>query len=317
MEHPDVRAPLAHLDGRRPAAPAWFDDALRKAPERSFVAVAGARIETLVWGERGKPGLLLLHGNGANADWWSFIAPFFADDYRVAAMSWSGMGGSDWRDHYALDLFVEEAFAVAEAAGLYACAEKPVFVGHSFGGFPTIAAAARRGDKLRAAVLLDTPLWSPEKRQQRREKAGPPRAARASQIYATLEAGLKRFRFLPGQTCEHLFIADHIARSSLKTASRGDGSEGFTWRFDPFMWRDYERSDAAAELAAARCPVAMMWGSRSKLITEDVVGYMTGRAPAGSPTIAVPEADHHVMVDQPLAFVAALRGLLAGWPGSR
>jgi hypothetical protein len=28
----------------------------------------------------------------------------------------------------------------------------------------------------------------------------------------------------------------------------------------------------------------------------------------------IPDADHHLMVDQPLAFVAALRGLLAGWP---
>jgi pimeloyl-ACP methyl ester carboxylesterase len=27
----------------------------------------------------------------------------------------------------------------------------------------------------------------------------------------------------------------------------------------------------------------------------------------------IPDADHHVMVDQPLAFVAGLRGLLAGW----
>ena len=37
--------------------------------------------------------LLFLHGNGAHADWWSFIAPFFAAEYRVAALSWSGMGG--------------------------------------------------------------------------------------------------------------------------------------------------------------------------------------------------------------------------------
>ena len=31
------------------------------------------------------------------------------------------------------------------------------------------------------------------------------------------------------------------------------------------------------------------------------------------PIIAVPEARHHLMLDQPLAFVAALRALLAGW----
>jgi hypothetical protein len=30
--------------------------------------------------------------------------------------------------------------------------------------------------------------------------------------------------------------------------------------------------------------------------------------------VVVPEARHHLMLDQPLALVAALRGLLAGWP---
>ena len=48
------------------------------------------------------------NGNGAHADWWSFIAPFFAAHYRVAALSWSGMGGSDWREHYTLEAFVDE-----------------------------------------------------------------------------------------------------------------------------------------------------------------------------------------------------------------
>jgi hypothetical protein len=33
--------------------------------------------------------------------------------------------------------------------------------------------------------------------------------------------------------------------------------------------------------------------------------------------ITVPEAYHHVMLDQPLAFVSSIRGLLAGWPGRR
>ena len=32
------------------------------------------------------------------------------------------------------------------------------------------------------------------------------------------------------------------------------------------------------------------------------------------PMITIPDAYHHVMLDQPLAFVSAVRGLLAGWP---
>jgi pimeloyl-ACP methyl ester carboxylesterase len=37
----------------------------------------------------------------------------------------------------------------------------------------------------------------------------------------------------------------------------------------------------------------------------------------GAPYIEIPEADHHVMIDQPLAFVAALRALLAAWPAAK
>src|ERR687889_2948362 len=117
---------LGSFQGARPPAPDWFTHALAQAPERSLIEAAGARIETLTWGERGKPGLLFLHGNGAHADWWSFIAPFFSGQYRVAAFSLSGMGASDWRERYSLDAFLAEIEVVAQAAGLYDCAEKPV-----------------------------------------------------------------------------------------------------------------------------------------------------------------------------------------------
>ena len=41
---------------------------------------------------------------------------------------------------------------------------------------------------------------------------------------------------------------------------------------------------------------------------------MTSLLAPDAPYLEVPEADHHLMVDRPLAFVAGLEGLLAGWP---
>ena len=114
---PEVQAPLAPFRGGVPDAPEWFRNALAQVPERSHVESLGARIEMLVWGERGKPGLLLVHGNSAHADWWSFIAPFLAQDFRVASMSLAGMGDSDWRETYAFQDFATDAEAVARAAG--------------------------------------------------------------------------------------------------------------------------------------------------------------------------------------------------------
>jgi pimeloyl-ACP methyl ester carboxylesterase len=97
---------------------------LAHAPARSFVRVEEADIEVLAWGERGLPGALLLHGFTAHADWWSFIAPLLAQGRRVVACSFSGMGRSDWRDGYTLELYAREAVAVAEASGLFDAAAK-------------------------------------------------------------------------------------------------------------------------------------------------------------------------------------------------
>ena len=309
LADPDhLRAPLAPFGGAKPPAPAWFDAALARAPARRFVEVEGARIESLSWGERGKPGLLFMHGNGAHADWWSFIAPFFADSHRVAALSWSGMGGSDHRPRYSLDSFIAEAFGVAEAEGLFEADEKPVFVAHSFGGVPLMGCAGRHGERLRAAVMVDTPVRTPEQEAERRQRpASEP--ARPHRIYPTLEAALARFRFAPEQPCVTPYIADFIARTSLKEVEGG-----WIWKFDPFLWNDFRMSNTGPLLSEVRCPFALMWGERSILMPRETIDHMRSLAPADAPAIAVPDAAHHVMIDQPLAFVSALRALLAGWP---
>lgn len=305
--------PLAGLNAVKPPAPAWFEQALAAAPRRDLLDIEGAPIETLSWGRVGAPGLLLLHGNGAHADWWSFIAPLLADEYRVVAMSWSGMGGSPWRDAYSQARYAQDALAVAQRTGLFDGPIKPVILGHSFGGFPTIHAAFAAGERLRAVILADTPLLSREQRRQRRERTGsdgarsrPPAPRR---VYPTWERAMERFRLLPDQPCQNLFVVDHIARTSLRPVHGG----GFTWKFDPQLWMNYRHTDSETELRSARCPVAMIWGAQSQLMPAEVVAHMRSLIPADSPAIAIADANHHLMLDQPIAFVAAVRALLAGW----
>ncbi|MET0332662.1 MAG: alpha/beta hydrolase, partial [Rhizobacter sp.] len=235
----NVQSPLAPFKGDKPEAPRWFEQALQREPQRSFTDVQGARIETLTWGDVGKPGLMLLHGNRAHADWWSFIAPFFADDFRVVAMSWSGMGGSDWRETYSIEQMSEEVGAVAAATGLHEGKTGPVVVAHSFGGFPALRYSARAGKQVGGLVLVDCPVMTPEMRKARRGRGPSNTEARPSRVYETLPAALARFRFAPPQVCKNLYIADHIARLSLKQAPlEGAEGTGWTWRFDPFQWRD-------------------------------------------------------------------------------
>ncbi len=303
---PALAPPLARYHGAEPPQPAWFRDAVNAPHERNRVNVEGAGIEWIGWGTRGKPGLLLLHGNGAHADWWRFIGPFFAKTHRVAALSWSGMGNSDHRPRYTMDLFLAEIRAVAAAAGL-SDAGPYTILGHSFGGFPMMALANREGETLKQAIILDTPFDL----KQRRRPRGTGGDARPHNIYATEAEALARFRWAPPQPTTHDYVADFIARHSIHPVNDANGEGGFTWKFDPFLWSEFEAQDGTDLLLAPKCPTALMWGELSALATAGLVADMASRLPAGSPLIPIPEAYHHVMADQPLALVSALRALLA------
>jgi pimeloyl-ACP methyl ester carboxylesterase len=217
------------------------------------------------------------------------------------------MGGSDWRATYSRPIFEREAIAVAEATGLFSNGP-PILVGHSFGGRMALSLAANHAQSFLAAIVVDPPVFTPE----RNRPLGPAdQTFKPHRVYPTLAAALARFRFLPVQPCANLYIADYIARLSLRETPEG---EGWTWRFDPFLWRDMRREDTGAVIRAAKLPIALIRGGVSKLMHAEDATYMMSLLPAGSPSLEIPEADHHVMVDQPLALVAALEALLACWP---
>ncbi len=327
---PEIASPLAPFHGASPAAPAWFTEAIAVEPERRFVPVNGADIELLTWGEVGRPGLIFVHGNSAHADWWSFIAPFFARTHRVAALSISGMGASSWREQYSFEIFADEIHAAGQAAGLYADGALPVYIGHSFGGSQVFYSAVHHPARMRGCILVDTGFGGPPspeeiERMEREAKArgepsrwrgGPPRGG-PHRVYPTLEAALARFRFMPPQVPGNLYIADFIARRSLKRAPLTEGgaegdSGGWTWKFDPTLWSKLERSGLEQKLGPVDLPLAHIYGANSAIIQRHGGGG-ADRLPADIPRIVIPDSEHHVMVDQPLALVAALRAVLAFW----
>jgi pimeloyl-ACP methyl ester carboxylesterase len=315
----EIQAPLAPFEGREPPAPDWFKQAIAQEPERSFVPVDGANIELLTWGQRDKPGLIFVHGNSAHADWWSFIAPYLAEDYRVAALSLSGMGASDWREAYSFEVFAKEIHACAEAAGLYENGRKPIFVGHSFGGSQVFFAAMNHPAWMRGAILVDTGFGGPPPAQGNEGFRQPQSRTQPNRVYPTLAAALARFRFMPPQGCSNLFIADFIARRSLKRValpdSEGDrGGEGWTWRFDPYLFGKLDRS-VMMGMGQAPCetPLVHIFGEHSRVMQRRT-SQEPSNLPPGTRQVVIPDSDHHIMVDQPLALVAALRGVLACWP---
>ncbi len=290
------------------AAPDWFRWAVGLPHERRWVDVEHCPIHYLLWPPRedclNARGLLFVHGGGAHAHWWSFIAPYFTRGFRVAAIDLSGMGDSGRRESYGAAVRAQEMRSVIADAGL---GPKPFVVGHSFGGFMTTKFAAEFGHELGGAVIVDSPIRSPESEAQ--QPFTPPRWAN-KKIYDSFEAGVARFRLMPPQSCDNGFILDYIARHSLMPAEGG----GWTWKFDGAALGARRFGEPFREyLQAVRCRAALIFGEKSALVSRATASYMSSLMGPLAPIVEVPEAQHHVMLDQPLAFVAALRMLLESW----
>jgi pimeloyl-ACP methyl ester carboxylesterase len=65
-----------------------------------------------------------------------------------------------------------------------------------------------------------------------------------------------------------------------------------------------------------RCRSALIFGENSKLVSRDRASYIASLMGPKAPIIELPRAQHHLQLDQPLAFVAAVRALLETWSRS-
>ena len=285
------------------AEPPWFTAAIAAAPERLAIEVEGASIEVLRWGQPGdQPDLLLIHGNGAHAEWWRFIAPLLAVDRRVVAFSLSGMGNSAWREAYSVDLYASEAIAAASATGLCEGAAKPWIVAHSFGSVVALHCLDRVADHIGGIIVADNGVRGPRPPGRPLPPSGP------LSFQPDRDALLGRFRLQPSQPWAH----DHIRRFLAET-SIVETPSGWRWKFDPSApaSRGLDHGvGVRARIASATVPLAFLYGEDSVLIDADVIARTRAVAP-GARFVGIPDAGHHLMLDQPLAFVAAVRALIA------
>jgi pimeloyl-ACP methyl ester carboxylesterase len=277
---------------------------MRDLPAPRRVAVSGSLIHYLEWGSPDDPGLVFVHGGAAHARWWSHLAPLFTHHYHVVAVDLSGHGDSDRRERYSHDLWAEEVMAVTSDARFPG---PPVVVGHSLGGLVTIQTAATYGDALAGAVIVDSPV---RRSDPETEEGTRGRAFRAPGTYPDLETALGHFYLIPPQPDPDPWILDHVARNSLH-----DTGSGWTWKFDPNLFA-HTMVAMNEQLTSVRCRVAVLRGEHSVVVPDDTAAYMYELMGRVSPVVTIPEAHHHLILDQPLSFVSALRTLLADWEHS-
>lgn len=290
-----------------PDSPLWFRRALATPFEDGTVEVEGATVHFLAWGRPGRRGLVFVHGGGAHAHWWTHVAATFARDFRVVAVDLSGHGDSGHRETYALEQWTHEVMAAADAGRI---GGHPVVVGHSMGGFVTIATAALHSDALAGVVVCDSPVTEPDPEIasfRLQEAFGRPRT------YPSVDDALGRFRTVPAQDHYLDFVMDHVGRRSMRAVD-----DGWQWKFDRRIFAQFSqgmRSIALPYLSSISCRFALL-RSENGLVTEDIGLSMYDKLGRVAPVIELPEAGHHAMLDQPLILLTALRTLLADWDHS-
>jgi len=297
-------APNNHL-ALTSRCPGWFRRAIAAQPETRHVQSDGCRIQYMLWDgppktER-KGGLLFVHGGGGHGHWWSFLAPYFTGTYRVVAPDLSGMGDSGHRPEYNSEIRAAELGRVIEDAGL---GHDTVIIGHSFGGLIATRFAQMGHPEIGGLIIVDSPIREPSIKSPR-----PPRSMGKKRHYSDFETALSRFRLMPEQLCENTFLVEHIGRNSIKREEAG-----WTWKFDGGAMHHRRFTEPYNEyLMQAACRTALIYGEQSALLSTETVDYMTSVMATGSPVISIPEAQHHLTLDQPMAFITAVRSILDHW----
>ncbi|ANS26131.1 hydrolase [Rhodococcus opacus] len=280
-------------------APRWFTTALASPVDTGRVDVAGAQVHYRAWGPSGSPGIVLVHGGAAHSRWWDHVAPMLATDRRVVALDLTGHGDSDRRAEYGLEQWAEEALAVAKPAGISGA---PVFVGHSMGGMVSYVAAQLFGEDLAGVALIDSPVLAhtPEEEEARKQRAFGPK-----KVYPSRAEALERFRFVPPQDTAVPAVLRHVAENSMEEV---DG--GWAWKFDSAFFARHGSDHLGG--SDPRCRIAY-FRAENGIVTDAMMDGMRRRFGPTAVVVEIPDAGHHVMIDQPLALVVGIRTVLASW----
>ncbi|HET6529959.1 MAG TPA: alpha/beta hydrolase [Actinoplanes sp.] len=108
---------------------------------------------TMTGNPAGRP-MMFAHGFGCDQNMWRFVAPAFADDYRIVLFDHVGNGRSDLsaygEKHETLDGYADDILEIIREHDL----RDVVFVGHSVAAMMGVLAAIREPDRFHRLVLI-------------------------------------------------------------------------------------------------------------------------------------------------------------------
>ncbi len=273
--------------------------------QRQNVVVDGTRLNYVSAGS-GRP-VVLIHGNpGSYEDYTLAVVGKLSQSYYVVAFDRPGHGYSERQDSVATTVEVQ-ARIIRDALQKLAL-EKPVLVGHSWGGSLVLAAAVAYGKDLAGIVLL----------------------APAAYPSASIEwwSLLPHIPLIGNLVVNRLtpFLGRAMVRKSVKQAyDPQDVQEDYVERsLDLWMKPDHIRACAYDErtLGASltrlskhyrdiEMPVVIVTGSADRLLDPEEHAFPLHKTIKNSKLVVLPETGHQLPQTRPEAVISAIDAVWA------
>jgi pimeloyl-ACP methyl ester carboxylesterase len=134
---------------------------------------------------------------------------------------------------------------------------------------------------------------------------------RPNRVYPDYETAKGRFVLSPPQKVNEPYLFDYMAYHSLKQVE-----SGWTWKFHPSVFQlqgdvHAHMLSQAKRIASASGHIVIVYGEESELFDADSAEYIRECGGGHIPMIGIPDARHHLMLDQPVAFACVLKTILA------
>lgn len=280
-------------------------------PESRYFASFGLRLHYMVWGDEGKPPLVLVHGKGDHARSWDPLVQAFAERFSVYVPDLRGHGDSEWAagGGYLIADYVADLARLVQAMD-----RGPVnLIGHSLGGriVPFYAAAFPESARRLISIEGFGGVLAPGSTVQRlRSYVDDARRteSRPKRGYASAEEAALRM------ADEHPDLNPETVHYLTKHALRRQSDGTLVWKFDPFVRKqpfyDSGLEDSRDVWEAVTSPMLIVAGSIGWERMKPARKHMLTSLPNARIEV-VTGAGHWLHLSHPESFLALAQPFLS------
>ena len=268
-------------------------------PTDRYVDNDGLRLHYLDYGSADLPSMLLIHGMRDSALSWDIFARAMSDEYRVLSLDSRGHGDSDRAgpNGYRYDYYISDVEALADHLNL----TDMIIVGHSAGGRYAWSYAVKHPDRVRALVIvdIDPDPYNPQTASDLRASVAEP------------ESWPTEDEFLAYLKTRRVHTPEDALRKQIPAISRRTPEGSHVWKADIRIVAEYERPDLWDSWGRISCPVLLVRGRQSNLLTHETAVKMREALPTSRMRLAELEGGGHWFYqDFPEAFEITVRWFL-------